>query len=244
MRISQYVSDLKAEFIMVKVAFTFPSQDLVLSCLQHCWTVWAEVFHAKYGQFYLQLFLRLIFLVSAKPIQTTLNTRGKIICIVSILKKPQTNHEFCWALIKLDVLWILAHGSSWKWISCGPNSCLPNCRRTDELFTKLMCRAPSGSPMLWDAALCTVFFGLLVCSTARTAAKCRQNLSFATSKSPGVHYRWRHGMKLLRWWKSLRGRRGQTSSLLQGLQGAQCLESQHSYWLWNFSGNVSYHIFF
>lgn len=87
MLISWYVSDLKAEFIIVEVAFSFPSQDLILSCLQHCWTVWTEVFHAKYGQFYLQLFFRLIFLVSAKPIQTTLKTRGKINCTVSILKK-------------------------------------------------------------------------------------------------------------------------------------------------------------
>lgn len=97
-----------------------------------------------------------------------------------------------------------------------------------------MCRAPSGSAVLWDAALCTVFFGILVCNTARTAAKCRQNLSFSTSKSPGVRYKWRHGMELLRWWKSLRGRRGQRPAPLQGLQGAQCLESQRSCWLWNF----------
>lgn len=60
MPISLYNSDLEAELIIVKVPYNFPSQDLILSCLEHCQTVWTEVFHAKYGQFYLELFPRKI----------------------------------------------------------------------------------------------------------------------------------------------------------------------------------------
>lgn len=59
------------------------------------------------------------------------------------------------------------------WSNC---SC---CSRTDELvFTKLVCLAPSGFGVLLPSArLWEAFFGLLVCSTARTAGgKVRQQV--------------------------------------------------------------------
>lgn len=46
--------------------------------------------------------------------------------------------------------------------------------------------------------LCVAFYGLLLCGTARAEDKCRENLLFSKGENPGVHYRWRDGMELVR----------------------------------------------